>query len=161
VSTRRLDRSHGATEARAGSGYPPATCGNAADTAGSIALGSPPDTPTPRSPFCGVHPAALPHGATRRGTSEPTRATVSCDRRRKSGHPCQFEVYDQFRRRVSVPRLTAAFLSALGFRSLRRRARYNAHGVCWPRTPTLITFRKRREVDGAALLASHSRALTA
>jgi MFS family permease len=34
---------------RAGPGYPPATCGNAADTAGSIALGSPPDTPAPRA----------------------------------------------------------------------------------------------------------------
>jgi Fe-S oxidoreductase len=37
--------------AGAGSGCPPATCGNAADTAGSIALGSPPATSTPRS-FC-------------------------------------------------------------------------------------------------------------
>jgi hypothetical protein len=35
----------------AGPGYPPATCGNAADTAGSIALGSPPDTPAPRTQF--------------------------------------------------------------------------------------------------------------
>ncbi|HEY7395922.1 MAG TPA: V-type ATP synthase subunit D [Gemmatimonadaceae bacterium] len=33
---------------RAGPGYPPAPCGNAADTAGSIALGSPPATPAPR-----------------------------------------------------------------------------------------------------------------
>jgi len=43
----RLRTVHG----RAGPGYPPAPCGNAADTAGSIALGSPPDTPAPRTQF--------------------------------------------------------------------------------------------------------------
>jgi hypothetical protein len=42
-------RLHTGYNGSAGSGCPPATCGNAADTAGSIALGSPPATPTPRS----------------------------------------------------------------------------------------------------------------